>query len=237
MIDKSKNILVLAALKQELDAFIEPLEVQLHNLGPFPYYYATLKNGNVVYCALCGWGKVNAASVASAFLSQAYMNIGFVFNAGTAGSLSKDIHKGDIVVGSDYCQHDFDLTTLFEDFKIGQMVGKENIFDVVPAAIIEALPHGGGVYFGTIVSGDRFVSSGIRIPDTNPLAVDMESAAIAHLCYHVYNVPFISIRAITDNADENANEDWLSLLERLSHNAAVYAHSAIDTLFAVKKRR
>ncbi len=234
MIDASKNILVLAAMKQELDAFIEPLDVQSHTLGPFLYYYAKLKSGNMVYCVLCGAGKVNAAAVASAFLSQAYMNIGFVLNTGTAGSLSRDVHKGDIVVGIDYCQHDYDLTTLFDNFKVGQMVGKENILDVVPRGITDAMPREEGVYFGTILSGDRFVSSGIRIDHTTPLAVDMESAAISHLCYHLYNVPFVAIRVITDNADENAQEDWHSLLERLSHKAAAYSHLVLNCLFSVQ---
>jgi adenosylhomocysteine nucleosidase len=235
MLDRNKNILVLSALQQELNAFIEHIDVRECRLGPFKYYHTKLECGNTVYCALSGWGKVNSASTASAFLSQEGMNIGFVINSGTAGSLSADIHKGDIVVGTHYCQHDYDLTTLFSDFKIGQMVDKDNLLDTVPSDIIDCLEQGAGIHFGTIISGDRFVSSRIEIEGTRPLAVDMESAAFAHLCYHLYKTPFLAVRAITDNADENAHEDWQSLLDRLSHNAAKYSHGVIKSLFFSKK--
>ena len=39
----------------------------------------------------------------------------------------------------------------------------------------------------------------------NPLSVDMESAAVAHVCY-VNKIPFISVRTITDVADSCAEE-------------------------------
>lgn len=232
-LDTTKNILLLAAMKPELDAFIEPLKVTESSLGPLPYYIAEFDSGTKIYCVLCGAGKVNSASIAAAFLSQEDFNIGFVINSGTAGSLAKRLKKGDIVVGTEYAQHDYDLTTLFDNFKPGQMVGKENILDVVPQEIIEMLPKGDGIYFGTILSGDRFISTGLIIEHANPLAVDMESAAIAHLCYHIFKIPFVAVRVITDSADENAGQDWHAWLDKLSHNAAEYSRKVIDKLFSL----
>ena len=37
----------------------------------------------------------------------------------------------------------------------------------------------------------------------HPLSVDMETAAIAHVCY-ANHIPFLAVRAITDTADENS---------------------------------
>lgn len=231
MLNLNQNILVLAAITGELEAFIEPLQTKTDKLGLFTYYIDELKNGNKVYCVLCGAGKVNSAAVASAFISQKELNIGFVLNTGTAGSLSKQACKGDVVVGVDYCQHDYDITGLFSDFEVGQMMGKDNVFDVVPADIIEMLPKDDGVHFGTILSGDRFVDGGIAIEHCEPLAVDMESAAVAHICYDLYKVPFLAVRAITDGADENAHEDWKTLHARLSVRAAEYSKEVIKVLY------
>lgn len=234
MLDTSKNILVLAAMKAELDAFVEPLDVRQKFNGPLPYSVAEFDCGRKIYCVLSGAGKVNSAAIASAFVSQKDFNIGFVLNTGTAGSLDKELKKGDIVVGTDYVQHDYDVTTLFEDYKPGQMVGKENILDVVPRQIIDKLPKSQDVHFGTILSGDRFISTALIFEHANPLAVDMESAAIAHFCYHIYNIPFIAVRVITDGADENASQDWQSMLDKLSHIAADYSLKLIKELFGLK---
>ncbi|MFI4910791.1 MAG: 5'-methylthioadenosine/S-adenosylhomocysteine nucleosidase [Sedimentisphaeraceae bacterium JB056] len=231
MVDTDKNILVVAAIKGELKAFIEPLNAEEAKLGPFTYYTDELAGGNKVYCVLCGAGKVNSASITSAFIAQKDFNIGLVINTGTAGSLDKSVKKGDIVVGVDYYQHDYDITGLFSDFKIGQMMGKDNILDVVPADIIDKMPRQDNVHFGTIISGDRFIDAGVEFQHGRPLAVDMESAAISHMCYHFYKIPFVSIRAITDGADGDAHEDWITTHERLSYAAAEYSMKAITELY------
>ena len=232
MIDTTKNILVLAAIKGELAAFIEPLNTKTATLCGIDYYIDELIGGNKVYCVLCGAGKATSSAIAAAFIAQKDFNIGFVINTGTAGSLDKKLNKGDIVVGTDYCQHDYDITGLFSDFKVGQMFGKEDVFDLVPDSLIKSLPTGEGVHFGTIISGDRFIDKAVGIDGCRPLAVDMESAAIAHICYNVFNVPFVSVRAITDSADGNAHEDWKTLHARLSFAAAKYSKQIIETLYS-----
>lgn len=40
-----------------------------------------------------------------------------------------------------------------------------------------------------------------------PLAVDMETASIAHVCY-VNKIPFLSIRCITDTAEHKGVENF-----------------------------
>ena len=58
-------------------------------------------------------------------------------------------------------------------------------------------------HIGKIVTGESFISDKEKhlIADKyTPLAVDMETAAIAHVC-HVNNIPFIAIRAVSDSAD------------------------------------
>lgn len=231
MFDRTKNILVLAPVEGELNAFLELLEPQSGKLGPYSYYTDELTNKSKLYCVQCGVGKVNAAAAAAAFISQKDFNIGFALNTGTAGSLTPKVRKGDIVVGTSYCQHDYDLTGLFADYKIGQMMEKNYVLEEVPPELIKDLPTADNIHFGTILSGDRFIDRALEIDHCKPLAVEMESAAISHICYYLYRIPFMAVRSITDSADGDAHEQWLTTHAELSHIAAQYSKEVIKTLY------
>ena len=60
-------------------------------------------------------------------------------------------------------------------------------------------------HIGRIVSGEAFISSSevksAICERLSPLAVDMETAAVGH-CAFMNEVPFVSIRCISDNADD-----------------------------------
>lgn len=86
-----------------------------------------------------------------------------------------------------------------------------------------------------MVTGEAFISDDGRkeINDKySTLSVDMETASIAHICYG-YQIPFISIRYITDNASHSGVDNFeencgkasiiaknitLALLEELKNN-------------------
>mgnify|MGYP003099324913 CR=1 FL=1 len=61
------------------------------------------------------------------------------------------------------------------------------------------------VVFGRMVTGETFLADeggreAIRAA-WHPLSVDMETAAVAHVCY-VNQVPFLAVRTLTDTADQ-----------------------------------
>ena len=58
----------------------------------------------------------------------------------------------------------------------------------------------------TCGTGDSFVEN-IEKGDSNIDVFDMESYALAKVCYH-YDISFISFKYITDNADEHSPKDW-----------------------------
>ena len=58
------------------------------------------------------------------------------------------------------------------------------------------------IHSGLVCTGDRFITNRMELDTIKQrfpggLAVDMESAAIAQTC-HLYNVPFLSFRIISD---------------------------------------
>jgi len=67
----------------------------------------------------------------------------------------------------------------------------------------------------------------------NPLCVDMESASVAHTCY-VNNIPFIVIRSMSDNADENGSETFESNIEMAALNSIKLVEELIKKVGATK---
>ena len=89
--------------------------------------------------------------------------------------------------------------------------------------------------FGVIASGERFISGGRRDEiqkNFDPLAVDMETAAIAHIC-HLFDVPFISVRTISDTAGSDGAGLFEQNLVRASDRAAQFT---IELMSALQKQ-
>jgi adenosylhomocysteine nucleosidase len=76
---------------------------------------------------------------------------------------------------------------------------------------------------GTIATGDQFIGSQAvkdRIVNTfGAIACEMEGAAIGQVCY-VNKVPFAVIRAISDDADGGACEDYPTFAKMAAKNSA-----------------
>ena len=60
--------------------------------------------------AVCGVGKVFASMCAQAMIMKYSPEL--IINIGVAGALKPEANQGDIVIGANVLQHDFDLTPL-----------------------------------------------------------------------------------------------------------------------------
>ena len=173
---------------------------------------------NQVRCVLSGMGKVNAA-VATTRLIYEY-GPDCIINAGVAGSLNSDIREGSVVVGAKTAYHD---VWCGGETPLGMVEGFPQRFSAHPALLEAALGCAPGLYSGLIITGDQFYlderedrRQKLLYPDALP--VDMESAAIAHVC-HIFDVPFLSFRIISDSHDDgqqlkNYTDFWQSMAER-----------------------
>lgn len=151
----------------------------------------------------CGVGKVNAAYALAKRLAT--KPVDFVLNLGSAGS--HVFPRGALVSADRFVQHDMDVTGL--GFAHGQTP-----FEDMPAMIEmpQRYPHLRG---GVCGSGDRFVQQKPPIPCD---LFDMEAYALAKIC-RLENIPFASVKYITDGADGAAATDWQ---ENLQHAAAAF---------------
>ena len=198
--------------------------------------YAGKMNSRDVVLARCGIGKVNAA-VCTQMLIDLY-KVDCVINTGIAGSMNADVHLGDVVISTKLVQHDFN-TTAFGDDEPGGIprlgvkffeadnnlcgIAYENANGVLAA-------EGAKAHKGTIATGDQFISDATlkeKIGKTfAPLCVEMEGAAIAHACY-LNNIPFVVIRAISDNSDGDI-EIYENYVEVASKNSSSIVEKIIE---------
>ena len=140
-----------------------------------------------------GVGKINATYNLKSIIDK--YKPSEVINFGTAGSLKKDL-KG-IIECTKFYQRDMDVSSLM-DFKIGQTP-----FDTIN----EIINSNDGYSCG---SGDNFVTKKIEI-DVD--VVDMEAYALAKVC-KLENINFRCFKFISDNADEDAGNDWTKNCEK-----------------------
>lgn len=170
---------------------------EVENSG-FKYTVGKIGPGTIVL-RQCGIGKVNAA-VGAAELIRTYRPDAIV-STGVAGGIDCRLGVMDVVVSSSIVYHDV-WCGMGNEY--GQIQGMPAVFEGSPELVRAALSLGGAtrVVDGLICTGDQFISSRpeldkIKEKFPDGLAVDMESAAIAQTC-HLYGVPFVSFRIISD---------------------------------------
>jgi adenosylhomocysteine nucleosidase len=151
---------------------------------------------------------------------------------GVAGALDKSLTIGDIVISSDAVQHDFDTSALGDEpgvisrMDISVFPADEGLVNLAKDTV-ESLGY--PVYVGRVASGDQFVSSDevkARIKKMfNASCCEMEGAAVAHAAY-LNKIPFVVIRAISDNADDSGDVDY----DRFFRESALKAASIIKKM-------
>jgi len=185
--------------------------------------------GNQIFLTRCDPGKVNAVIATQQMIDL--FSVDAIFNMGSSGALAPELEVGDLVVASEFIQHDFDVTDwglkpgelmfdILTSSETGQMKFRsQQIFKSHPrltqlaaeiAQNTELTPlgnHSPKIYTGRILSGDQFIGKLEKARELwnthQGLCTDMEAAAIAHTC-EVNQVPFLCIRAISDKADHSA---------------------------------
>ena len=156
----------------------------------------------------CGIGMVNAASFTTHLIDS---GADIILNAGLSGGIS-NIARGEIMCADKYIEHDFDLTPL--GYAPCQKPGQEYIYSADNKLLTIAKKLFPEIKTGTAVSGDSFISNDEKkqyFKDTfGAMSCDMESAAIASVCYST-DTPFLSIRRVSDDAGDTAADSYVSM--------------------------
>lgn len=198
------NIGIICAVEMELAPFLE----SLGEYGTNVKAGLTLCRGKIgeheLTAVCCGVCKVNAALAAQVLID---IGVDCVINAGTAGGMDERLKIFDTAVCTEAVYHDVDpamLQNYHPHFSSVYFPADEALLAAARRAAAK-LGREESVYFGRMATGESFITDEGR-PEINarfaPLSVDMETAAIAHVCA-LNERPFIAVRSITDTADHS----------------------------------
>lgn len=232
----------MGAIPQEINGVVNLLtNKQEHKIGRRSYFTGELNNQKVVV-VYSRVGKVAASATVTTLILE--FKVSELIFTGVAGGIHADVKIGDIVLGQSLIQHDMNAQPLFPAYEI-PMLGKayfeadSSQLQVATTAILEILEeqhlhnvisekdldkfniHQPQLHVGLIGSGDLFFSTNSQkeklqqnLPEI--LCVEMEGAAVAQVCYE-FDIPFIIIRTISDDADDHSTLDFNSFIEKISN--------------------
>jgi len=244
-------IAILSALAEEQEGLLECMTDVERVVHAGRVFWCGRLQGVPVVLALSRIGKVAAAITATALV--AHFGVQQLVFTGVAGGVGAGVQVGDVVVGSQYVQHDMDASPLFPRYEIplsGRAVWDADASLLAQACeavrrVQPALRTGAfraTLHQGLIASGDRFVSSaaevaalltGMQAAGLHPLAVEMEGAAVAQVCAD-YGVPFVALRTISDRADDSAHVDFPRFVQEI---ASVYAKAIVLEMLDLLSKR
>ncbi len=205
---------IICALKIEADGLKQSVEnPKIKTVAGLDFISGKIKGKDVVLSE-CGVGKVNAALGTQIMID--YYKPDVIINSGIAGSLSKKLKIGDIVISSDCVEHDMNGTALgdprgeiwYTDEKRidipADKTAYEKLYDCCKSL-------GVNVMVGRVATGDIFVSSlkqrEFIANEFNALCCEMEGGAVGHVCYR-NKVPFAILRSISDDLNFNEGVDF-----------------------------
>lgn len=222
---------IMAAMKSEVSLIIDNLvdceELDIYGLK---FYIGTLKNGNSsknVVIGLSGPGKVNAALCTMTMVT--YLRPKYILNYGVVGAISSDLNVYDVVIADKVVQADIDTTAVGDPVGLVSRINKvyfesdSMLNSFVNLAMTKFLTKNlvktksDRVFVGDVATTDSFIASDVKkseilsnFPET--LVCDMELGAIAQTCL-AYEIPFVSVKLISDNADSSANISYEEVLK------------------------
>lgn len=209
-----RPILIYGAMSVELNFLIEKLEdVKTIEHGKFKFYNGYF-NDYPVIINIGGVGVINASSDIMYAINK--FNPICVLNIGIVGSYSKNIHKGDLIIGekclninsykTDYLKSGSDFKKWdYITFKEGV---DELIFEHASNKLIDLfnevshLYKNGNCINGVIGSGDSWNNEIERLSFLNEkyglVCSDMESIGLYSVC-NSFSIPVLSLKIVSDN--------------------------------------
>ena len=194
-----KRIAIIVAMQSEFELVSHILENAVESEIEGAKCMMGMLYGKEIILLKSGIGKVNAAMQVTSLIAKMQPN--YIINSGVAGGIGEGMHQGDIVVGTEACYHD----VWCGEGEWGQVQGfplkfpaNEHLLEAAKSVVKD----NSQLVFGLICTGDQFISDlvtlqGIKRNFPDGKAVDMESAAIAQVCY-AKQVPFMSLRIVSD---------------------------------------
>lgn len=221
-----KYIGIVVAMDEEMQEILKLMEsTETKQVYDLKFIIGKIKSKNCVIVK-SGVGKVNAARTTQILIDN--FELEFVINTGVAGAINHLLNIGDVVIAKHVVQHDFDITAFGHSKGYITGVGEKIIsnrelveeFEKMLKNIEERIYN---IKIGIVASGDIFCT---QIDMKNKInakfnadVVDMECASVGQVCY-LDNIPFISVRCISDIPNGNNQNTYDENLKLASKRCA-----------------
>jgi adenosylhomocysteine nucleosidase len=239
-------IAIVAAMREELHALLDRMPDEHMQVHAGREFWLGHLAGQEVVLVLSRIGKVAAATTATLLVDR--FQASQLLFTGVAGGIGAGVQPGDVVIADALLQHDLDASPIFPRHEVplygrsrfetdaamtrrlGQAVSEvlastdRHLGREALAAFGIAQPRS---HAGLIISGDRVVSTqresdALRAELPEALAVEMEGAAVAQVCFDA-GVPCAVLRVISDRADDLAHIDFSAFVAQVAsrYSAAI----------------
>lgn len=193
---------IMGALPEEIAHITAELQdTRTEEIAGITYTSGHYAGQQVVACC-GGMGKANAASTVQVLISHFGATV--VIFSGIAGNMSTKIGIGDVVIGKTLVYHDAE-DRMLADSAPGTAVYTADA-GLVAAAETACKQEKVRYIVGKIATGDQFVGDPAQkegiLRRCAPDCVEMEGAAVGQTCMR-NNIPFVVVRAMSDNSDES----------------------------------
>ena len=230
-----RKIAIIGAMAEEVERLASHLENRQTRQHAGSTFHSGHLHGVEVVILQSGIGKVNAA-VGTTQLLEVYQPDA-VINTGSAGGFGVDLDVGDVVISSEVRHHDVDAVVFgYEYGQVPQMpaayapdphlvnVARECIEGLGELRVAEGL-----ICTGDIFMADKAAVDQARERFPSMLAAEMEAAAIAQTC-HLYDCPFVVIRALSDIAGKESDLSFQAFIEKAATHSAMMVEAMVKRL-------
>jgi len=238
---------ILAAMPPEVAKLKEAVSNQQeHKRGEVFTFTTGELAGKPVVFAPGNVGMVFAGSAVTTMINE--FGATHVIFTGVAGGLLEGQRIGDIVVGTDVVNYEFDCRQFkypwdpSYELQLGEIPFVNwRFFAADPAMLASALaaPRAEGVRVssGRIASGSIFVNTeqkkamaeSVWKPLDFPACCEMENAGVAQIC-RAYNTPYLSLRALSDLITGDANADFNAFCAQAADNTFPLVMSVVESI-------
>ena len=223
---------IITAMGSEYDQLAQLLADKVEqNEGRHQYITGHLGDNELVLMQ-CGIGKVNAAAGTADLIHAHHPDC--IISTGVAGGIDKCLKVMEVVVSSRIVYHD---VWCGEGNAYGQVHGLPLYFEgnrtLLDCAL--GLASETRIHDGLICTGDKFITDRTELNEIKKqfpdgLAVDMESGAIAHVCY-LNKISFISFRIISDTPGVDHHfEQYLNFWGEMADRSFGVTHAFLSAL-------
>lgn len=227
---------IFAQTREEVNTLLDNVEVVNRKVIENMSVYNVTYNGNSFYIILTGIGKANVAFALSYALTK--LCIDKVIVTGNSASLLSDTNPiGTLAISSNSVEWDVNFINLGYPANV---VPDNTVSQYPSDAALQrtALEASNGLGYttanGLFASGDTFVASAAQATQINEatgaIFLDIDTAVIGQLSYQM-NIPYISVKGISNYADENALVDYNTNKVSANNLANRVVMEMLDTLF------